>query len=157
LSEVRAAEEALAQLSVPKPLSQRTIGKPLGDKIVVLAGRLPQIWADPATTDAQRKALLRCLVEKVILDRGERDVARVRIAWRGGAVSDIAVKMRVNAVANLTRGTEMRDRALDLARAGILTMRSPQSSAPRGTAHPTAPTRSCRSPCNGSGSAVASK
>jgi DNA invertase Pin-like site-specific DNA recombinase len=119
LSEVRAAEEALAQLSAPKPLSQRIIGKPLSDKVVVLAGRLPQIWADPATTDAQRKALLRCLVEKVVLDRGERDVALVRIVWRGGAVSDIAVKMRVNAVANLTHGTEMRDRALDLARAGI--------------------------------------
>ncbi|HZD91206.1 MAG TPA: recombinase family protein [Pseudolabrys sp.] len=118
LSEVRAAEEALAQLSAPKPLSQRMIGKPLGDKIVILAGRLPQIWADPATTDAQRKALLRCLVDKVVLDRGERDVALVRIVWRGGAVSDIAVKMRVNAIANLTHGTEMRDRALDLARAG---------------------------------------
>jgi hypothetical protein len=119
LSEVRAAEEALAQLSSPKPLSQRLIGKALSDKVVVLAPRLPQIWADPATTDAQRKALLRCLVEKVVLDRGERDVALVRIVWRGGAVSEIAVKMRVNAVANLTHGAEMRDRALDLARAGI--------------------------------------
>jgi DNA invertase Pin-like site-specific DNA recombinase len=119
LSEVREAEEALAQVAAPKPLSQRVIGKPLNDKIVVLAGRLPQIWASPATTDAQRKALLRCLVEKVVLDRGERDVARVRIVWRGGATSDIAVKMRVNAIANLTQGEEMRDRALDLARAGI--------------------------------------
>lgn len=119
LSEVREAEEALAQVAAPKPLSQRVIGKPLNDKIVVLAGRLPQIWASPATTDAQRKALLRCLVEKVVLDRGERDVARVRIVWRGGATSDIAVKMRVNAIANLTQGEEMRDRVLALARAGI--------------------------------------
>ncbi len=119
LSAVREAEEALAQAAAPKPLSQRVIGKPLSDKIVVLAGRLPQIWASPATTDAQRKALLRCLVEKVVLDRGERDVARVRIVWRGGATSDIAVKMRVNAIANLTQGEEMRDRVLDLARAGI--------------------------------------
>jgi DNA invertase Pin-like site-specific DNA recombinase len=119
LSEVRAAEEQLAQLSAPKPLAQRMIGKSLNDKIVVLTGRLPQIWADPATTDAQRKALLRCLVDKVVLDRGEHDVALVRIVWRGGAVSDIAVKMKVNAVANLTHGAEMRDRALDLARAGI--------------------------------------
>ncbi len=119
LIEVRQAEEALAQLSALKPLSQRMIGKPLGDKIVVLAGRLPHIWADPATTDAQRKALLRCLVEKVVLDRGERDVALVRIVWRGGATSDLAVKMRVNAVAKLTKGEEMRGRALDLARSGI--------------------------------------
>jgi DNA invertase Pin-like site-specific DNA recombinase len=118
LNEARQAEEALADLSAPKPLAQRMIGKPLGDKIVVLAGRLPQIWADPATTDIQRKALLRCLVEKVVLDRGERDVALVRIVWRGGATSDLSVRMRVNAVAKLTRGEEMRDRALDLARSG---------------------------------------
>lgn len=63
--------------------------------------------------------MLRCLVDRVVLDRGERDVALVRIVWRGGAVSDIAVKLRVNAVAHLTHGKEMRDRALDLARAGI--------------------------------------
>ena len=120
LNEVRAAEEALARQSVPEPLSQRVIGKALGDKIVVLTGRLPQIWTDPATTDARRKALLRCLVDKVVLDRGERDIALVRIVWRGGAVSELEVKMRVNSVARLTRGREMRDRALTLARAGAL-------------------------------------
>ena len=119
LNEVRAAEEALARQSAPQPLSQRMIGKALNSKIVVLAGRLPQIWADPATTDGQRKALLRCLVEKVVLDRGERDIALVRIVWRGGAVSELEVKMKVNAVARLTRGAEMRDRLLDLARAGL--------------------------------------
>jgi DNA invertase Pin-like site-specific DNA recombinase len=120
LNDVRAAEEALARQSAPQPLSQRVIGKALGDKIVVLAGRLPQIWADPATTDAQRKALLRCLVDKVVLDRGERDIALVRIVWRGGAISDLQVKMRVNSIASLTQGREMRDRVLDLARTRIL-------------------------------------
>jgi hypothetical protein len=53
---------------------------------------------------------------KRILDRGERDVACVRIVWRGGAVSEIAVKMRVGSVANLTRGAEMRERVIELAR-----------------------------------------
>ena len=119
LKEVRAAEEALAQQSAPQLTSHVAIGKALNSKVVVLAGRLPQIWADPATTDAQRKALLRCLVEKVVLDRGERDIALVRIVWRGGAMTELDVKMRVNAVANLTRGGEMRDRLLDLARAGM--------------------------------------
>ena len=91
-----------------------TIGKALNDKVIRLSGRLPEIWADRGTTDAQRKALLRCLVDKVILDRGEHDVSRVRIIWRGGAISELDVKMRVNAVANLTRGAEMRARALEL-------------------------------------------
>jgi DNA invertase Pin-like site-specific DNA recombinase len=119
LQEVRAAEVALAQQSVPQTISPMAIGKALNNKVIVLAGRLPQIWVDPATTDAQRKALLRCLVDKVVLDRGEHDIALVRIVWRGGAVSALEVKMTVNAVASLTRGMEMRGRLLDLARAGM--------------------------------------
>jgi DNA invertase Pin-like site-specific DNA recombinase len=119
LKEVRAAQEALVRQAASQPAPQMAIGKALNSKVVVLAGRLPHIWADAATTDAQRKALLRCLIEKVVLDRGTHDVALVRIVWRGGAISDLDVKMRVNALANLTRGSEMRDRLLDLARAGI--------------------------------------
>jgi len=119
LYEVRTAEEALAQQSSPQSVGQMGVGKVLHGKVVSLAGRLPNIWTDPGTTDAQRKSLLRCLIEKVVLDRGEHDVARVRIVWRGGAVSSIEVKMNVNSVAKLTRGTEMRDRVLDLARDGV--------------------------------------
>jgi DNA invertase Pin-like site-specific DNA recombinase len=119
LDEVRAAEEALAQQSLPQPIGQMGMGKVLHGKVVSLAGRLPHIWTDPATTDAQRKALLRCLVDKVVLDRGDHDVAVVRIVWRGGAASNLEIKMKVNSVAKLTRGTEMRDRVLDLARDGI--------------------------------------
>ena len=119
LSEVRVAEEALAHQSSPQPIAQIGVGNVLHGKVIDLAGRLPPIWADPAITDAQRKALLRCLVEKVVLDRGERDVALVRIVWRGGAVTDLEVKMKVNSVGKLTRGAEMRDRVLDRARNGI--------------------------------------
>jgi DNA invertase Pin-like site-specific DNA recombinase len=118
LSELRAAEEALVQQASPQAIGQMRMSKVLHGKVVSLAGRLPQIWADPATIDAQRKALLRCLVDKVVLDRGEHDVALVRIVWRGGAVSDLEVKLKVNSVAKLARGTEMRDRVLDLARDG---------------------------------------
>jgi DNA invertase Pin-like site-specific DNA recombinase len=117
LNEVRVAQEAVARQSTQQSIAQMTVGKALSDKVVRLSGRLPEIWADRGTTDAQRKALLRCLVDKVVLDRGEHDVSHVRIVWRGGAVSELDVKMRVNSVANLARGTEMRARVLELARA----------------------------------------
>jgi hypothetical protein len=106
LQEVRMAEEALAQQASPPAIAQMAMGKALNDKVVSLAGRLPQIWADKATTDAQRKALLRCLVDKVVLERGEHDVALVRVVWRGGAVTELEVKMKVNSIAKLTRGME---------------------------------------------------
>jgi Recombinase zinc beta ribbon domain len=118
LSEVRAAEEALAQQASPQAIAQMAMGKALNGNVVSLAGRLAPIWADEATTDAQRKALLRCLVDKVVLDRGEHGVALARIVWRGGAVTDLEVKLKVNSVAKLTRGMEMRDRVLDLVHDG---------------------------------------
>ena len=55
----------------------------------------------------------------MVLDRGPHDITRTRIVWRGGAVSDLEVKMRVNSVASLTRGSEMRERLLDLAQSGM--------------------------------------
>ncbi len=119
LTEVRAAEEALVQQAPPQSIAQMGLDKDMQGKVIRLAGRLPQIWGDATTTAAQRKALLRCLVDKVVLDRGEHDVASVRIVWRGGAMTELAVQRRVNAVAKLARGEEMRDRALTLARAGM--------------------------------------
>lgn len=119
LMEVRAAEAALAEQAAPRTASQDTMGKAFKSKVVALAGRLPRIWTDPAATDAHRKALLRCLVEKVVLDRGAHDITLARIVWRGGAVTDLEVKMRVNSVAKLSRGNEMRDRVLELAQAGM--------------------------------------
>ncbi|MGB5083163.1 MAG: recombinase family protein [Methylocystis silviterrae] len=119
LTEVRAAEEALVQQASSQPIAQMGLGKDMHGKVIRLAGRLPQIWSDATTTDAQRKALLRCLIDKVVLDRGEHDIASVRIVWRGGAATELAIQRRVNAVTKLARGEEMRDRALTLARAGM--------------------------------------
>lgn len=119
LKEARAAEVALAEQSAPRSTSQAVLSKSLNSKVVTLAGRLPQIWSDAATTDAHRKALLRCLVDKVVLDRGSRDITLARIVWRGGAVTDLEVKMPVCSIAKLTRGNEMCDRLLELAKAGM--------------------------------------
>ena len=150
LSEVRATEETINQQSSPQSIVQMGIGKGLQDKVISLAGRLPHIWADAATTDAQRKALLRCLVDKVVLDRGERDVALARIVWRGGAVTNLEVKLKVNSVAKLTRGMEMRDRVLASTTAHRTT-RLQMSSRLRAIALPTAKPRFSPPPCNGSG------
>ena len=115
LNEVRSAEEALARAAPSQAIAPVAAVRALNDNVIRLSGRLPEIWADPSTTDAKRKALLRCLVEKVVLDRGDHDVVKVRIVWRGNAVSEIDVKRRVGSVARLTRGDEMQQRVIELA------------------------------------------
>ena len=57
LTEARAAEAALAEQSASRPASQVAMGKALNSKVVALAGRLPQVWADPATTDAHPRQI----------------------------------------------------------------------------------------------------
>ena len=50
--------------------------------------------------------------------RAARDMAEVRIVWRGGEITEMAVALPVNAVTALPRYAEMETRVLQLARAG---------------------------------------
>ena len=68
LIELKMAEEALARRREQPSAAPAVIGKILTDKIVALSGRLPDLWHAPTTSDAQRKALLRCLIDKVVLE-----------------------------------------------------------------------------------------
>lgn len=111
--------EAEAEASNTLPASDAVLDRALRDKVVSLAGRLPALWDDPATGDARRKALLRCLVEKAVLERGTHDVVNVRLVWVGGAVSELAVPRRVNGIDDLAHGTQMRSRIFELAGQGL--------------------------------------
>jgi hypothetical protein len=48
---------------------------------------LPPLWHQDSLRRAPRKALLRCLMEQVVLDRQGPDTSATRMVWRGGAVS----------------------------------------------------------------------
>jgi hypothetical protein len=63
---------------------------------------------------AQRKALLRCLIDKVVLHRATRDLIRTRIVWRGGAVSELEVPCTVGALPDLTGFPELEAQMLAL-------------------------------------------
>src|SRR5229473_3759565 len=119
LSELRRAEEALARRALPVPHQSVGVDPHLRAKVVALGERLPAIWADPATRREHRKALLRCLIEKVVMRRSARDKAEVRIVWRGGATTELIVMMPVNSLAALPRYAEMERRICELATKGL--------------------------------------
>jgi DNA invertase Pin-like site-specific DNA recombinase len=119
LSELRRAEEALARRDLPVPHQSVGVDPHLRAKVVALGERLPAIWADPATRREHRKALLRCLIEKVVMRRSARDKAEVRIVWRGGATTELIAMMPVNSLAALPRYAEMERRICELAAKGL--------------------------------------
>jgi DNA invertase Pin-like site-specific DNA recombinase len=80
-----------------------------------LGQSLPQLWSQDVLAREQRKALLRCLIDKVVVRRKEqREVVYTRVVWRGGAVSEIDVPVTVKSVGDLSRCDEMEELILEL-------------------------------------------
>jgi hypothetical protein len=80
--------------------------------------RLPDLWQQPALTTARKKALLRCLIDKVVISRAARDTIALRIVWRGGATSETALPVTAGSLAELSRSGEMEAAIVERARAG---------------------------------------
>lgn len=64
------------------------------EQIRSLSSDLSRVWNCETTTDRDRKELLRTILEEVIINpREDKSVAHLCLRWRGGAVTDMQVKM----------------------------------------------------------------
>jgi DNA invertase Pin-like site-specific DNA recombinase len=84
-----------------------------------VARGLPELWKQGAFTPQQKKALLRCLIDKVVMHRSAGDTIHVRIVWRGGETTSLDVPVAVAAVARLSCGAEMERVSLELVHQGL--------------------------------------
>lgn len=118
LRELRQAEDALARHRAghgkPEVLTPEE-----RDDFLALGPKLPEFWRRPDVSRAHKKAMLRSLIDKVVLQRVVRDRITIRIVWRGGEVSDLGVEPTVWSLRALSRGAEMEARLLELARQDI--------------------------------------
>jgi len=83
LTELRRLEVEYARIQHEQP---RQLTQADRDRIRALATVVPALWHAPTTTGADRRAVVRQLVERVIIARrGTTEVIAVTIRWRGGA------------------------------------------------------------------------
>ena len=80
-----------------------------------LGPRFPQLWKQGPLRWSQKKALLRCLMDKVVLHRVATDQVRTRVVWRGGATTSDDVPVSVGSFARLSGAKEMEDSILRMA------------------------------------------
>lgn len=81
---------------------------------------LPALWKNGSLKREQRKALLRCLLDKVVMHRKpELDVVHVRIVWRGDVCSERDVSVSVSSLARLSRSDELVASVLALEARGL--------------------------------------
>jgi hypothetical protein len=88
-------------------------------QITALARDLPAVWHAPTTTDADRKQLLRHLIERVeVCVVGDSERVTVRITWAGGYHSHGEVIRPVGSLDQLSYFPQLAARARELARVG---------------------------------------
>jgi len=117
LRDLRQAEEA-AQQRAQTPAGPDTLPAELREALTALGQKLPQLWSTPILARAQKKALLRCLLDKVVIHRVGRDRVHLRLVWRGGEVTIYDVPITVGSLAELSSGQELEARVLQLHAAG---------------------------------------
>ena len=85
---------------------------------MAIGQKLPQIWHQEILTRENKKALLRCLIDKVVIHRQVQDRVQTRIVWRGGDITTLEIPVPVGSFADLSTAAEMEQIILDLSRQG---------------------------------------
>ena len=63
---------------------------------------LPKLWEQNLLKTSQKEALLRTLIDKVVLERVATDKVRVLVVWRGGQTTTAEIRVPVSSFARLS-------------------------------------------------------
>ena len=101
LRELKTAEEAW-QREAPQVDTVAALDAETRQAFAEGGTKITQLWRENALRPCQQKALLRCLIDKVVVRRQGSDTAQVRIVWRGGETSTALVAMPASSWAGLS-------------------------------------------------------
>src|SRR6266852_3997753 len=104
LKQAENAEKQRAQASTPPA---HALPPALQAACRAIGQRLPELWPTDVLSQTQRKALLRCLIDKVVIQRARRDQIHTRIVWHGGETTTFEVPVAVGALTDLPTAHEM--------------------------------------------------
>ena len=117
LRALKQAEERITQhrQRVLKPLH---LSDELKGAFTNIGEHLPHLWKQGHLRREHQKALLRCLIDKVVVARLQRDTLQVRIVWRGGETTTQTIPIPVGAFAELSGAKQMEQLIIDHSRQG---------------------------------------
>ena len=115
LKQAEADDEKAQQAASPAP----DLPADLKAAFTTLGQTLPEIWPTDVLSQTQKKALLRCLIDKVVIHRLQRDQVRLRIVWKGGDTTTVTLPIPVGSLAELSNAAALESHILALARQGV--------------------------------------
>jgi hypothetical protein len=117
LRDLKAAEEAFVRQQQQYPTLPPL--DPATRKALENVGKnLPELWANGRLSQSKKKALLRSLIDKVVIRRVRRDTVHARVVWKGGEVTTAEIPIPVGSLAELSQAKELEAEILRLAAEG---------------------------------------
>jgi DNA invertase Pin-like site-specific DNA recombinase len=120
-----AALVALKQAEETFALQQRerqtppTLPPDLKAAFIHIAQTLPEIWdQEEILPTPHKKALLRALIDKVVIHRTANDQVQTRIVWKGGETTTFQARITVGSFYRLSSAAEMEKTIIDLSQQG---------------------------------------
>jgi DNA invertase Pin-like site-specific DNA recombinase len=112
LAEVRRLEEAVARVARDRPARLTEAER---SRILALSADIPALWGAASTTNADRKEVIRCLVDRVVVHvRQNTEYCDVTIHWKGGCASEHEVIRPVRSRGQQRDGDRLRARVVEL-------------------------------------------
>ena len=140
LRELKHAEQATSKAQ-QNTASTPAFSTELKAAFTEIGQKLPALWATETLSRTQKKALLRCLIDKVVVHRQPQDQLQTRIVWKGGDVTTLTIPITVGSIGALSNGAELENRIVELARDGVDDERIAQQLTTEGFRSPMNPAR----------------
>jgi hypothetical protein len=106
LAELKQAEEA-AVCPVAQAASLLSLSPELQTAESAIGQHLPLLWQQGLIPQQHKKALLRCLIDLVVVQRPSPEWVQARIVWRGGETTTLMIPVPVGALSDLAGAQQM--------------------------------------------------
>ncbi|GHO64148.1 hypothetical protein KSC_032000 [Ktedonobacter sp. SOSP1-52] len=112
LTELKRAEEA--GTPSPTPVNAlSSLSQEQKELFQAIGQHLPRLWRQGDVAQRQKKALLRCLIDKVVIHRPLPETVHARIVWRGGETTTLNIPVAVGSLTDLVGAQEMERLSLE--------------------------------------------
>jgi DNA invertase Pin-like site-specific DNA recombinase len=117
---LRDLEQAEQPKQTPAPASLPRLSPELEAAFRAIGQNLPTLWEQAVLSTEQKKTLLRCLLDKVVIYREPRDQIQIRMVWKGGEVTATAIPIAVGSLAELSGAAQMEQLIVEWSQVGQL-------------------------------------
>jgi len=117
LIELKQAEESYEKQKKQERIAH--LPKELEEAFRSIGQKIPELWDTPILSTSTKKALLRSLIDKVVIHRLCRDQVQTRIVWKGGATTTVKIPIAVGSFDELSSAKDIEHLILELVSQGV--------------------------------------